>query len=256
MSWSSEIIIFNQPVSKKDKRSLYAKEILLTALRKTEKQYGSAVLKHTPVKNEERAKSLIVRKNYGDIIVGATRRSWERELICIKVPILKGLMGMRVLLINKDQQQKYSNITTLSALKEKNLGAGDTWAITHIFKQTGFKVVTSSQYESLFKMLNKKRFDFFPRGINEVLDEHRVRKVEYPNLHIEESILLKVPLPVYFFANPRKPKLAERVITGLNLMIADGTFDDIFDNHYKTELKQLNLDKRKVFVVSPPLSPN
>ncbi|MGJ8694322.1 MAG: hypothetical protein ACSHW0_17775 [Thalassotalea sp.] len=252
LCWSAEVVLINRPLSKNDNRSDYAIELLRAALVKTEPQYPPAIINFTLEMNEERAKSLIIKENYGDVIYAATRESWEQELIPIKVPLLKGLMGMRVLMIRKEQQQEFSAISTIEQLKKLHLGSGHIWAITQIFEQAGFKVIKSSKYESLFKMLVKQRFDFLPRGVNEIINEYQLRRVEYPSLHIEESILLKVPLPVYFFINPKKPELAQRILKGLNIMIADGSFDEIFNQHFSADLQFLNIDNRKVFEINPP----
>ena len=245
----AEVRLINKPFSNKDQRSVYAKELLTLALSKTQGQYGETLIKYTQVMNEERAKSLMVKENYGDIINGATRESWEQELIPIKIPILKGLMGMRVFLINKEQQPTFAKITSLDELKKLHLGSGHIWAITKRFKQNGFTVITSSHYASLFKMLAKNRFDFFPRGVNEILSEYKFNNVEFPRLHIEETILLKVNLPTYFFVNPKKPILAKRILTGLTMMVSDGSFDNVFNKHFGQELSMLNIDKRKVLEI-------
>ena len=38
---------------------------------------------------------------------------------------------------------------------------------------------------------------------------------KYPDMYIETGLALHVPLPVYFFVTPTKPKLAERIELGL-----------------------------------------
>ena len=247
--WSSEVVLINQAFSNKDKRSEYAKDLLQQVFIKTEDEYPKIILQYTVIMNEERAKLLMYKENYGDVINAATRKSWEHDLIAVKIPILKGIMGMRILLIKKEKQKQFSKISTLSELKEMTLGSGHIWAITPIFKNFGFLVITGSQYEGLFKMLVKERFDYFPRGVNEIIEEYQQHKTELPSLHIEESILLKLSLPVYFFVNPTKPELAKRIETGLKRMIEDGSFDDTFNKHFIKSLKELNISNRKVFVI-------
>lgn len=244
---SNEVIIMNKPFSDKDPRNDYAHELLNAALLKTINKYGSFELKDSIVMNEERAKTTMLLTGYGDVIQAATRKNWETKLIPIRIPILKGMMGKRVFLINKKMQKKFNAINSLDELKQIPLGSGHIWAITKVFKDHGFNVMTGTQYDSMFKMLKRGRFDYFPRGLNEILTEYQLRSNDNPELKIEESILLQTSLPVYFFVNPSKPQLAKRIHEGLNTIIKNGSFDLIFEKHFNHVYDQLNIKNRKVF---------
>ncbi|WP_016954391.1 hypothetical protein [Catenovulum agarivorans] len=197
--------------------------------------------------DEARAAKQMQQGRSVQVMWAAARTDWEASLIVVKHPILKGLMGQRVLLINRQNQLQFSKIESVEELKKLRLGAGHTWSVTAIFQHHQFNVVTSSSYEGLFKMLAKDRFDYFPRGVSEVLNEFDARKALYPNMAIEESIILQTDLPVYFYVTPVDPILALDITNGLSAIIENGRFDELFNQHFAALQKMLQLSKRKIF---------
>jgi len=135
-------------------------------------------------------------------------------------------------------------------------GLGSQWSITPVFEKNGFQVARESDYEGLFRLLAQEQIDYFPRGLNEIFDEYEQRKLQLPDLHIEESLALYVPLPTYFFVSPTKPELAERITSGLEAMIKDGSFEKLFLKYHGEMLRKANLRQRKLFTFdNPNLSP-
>lgn len=246
-TFANDTILVSSPLL--DQRNTYINELLAEVLKQTEEKYGVIDVKYAIEVNNERAKKLILNENYGDVLRGVAQIEWEQTLIPIRIPILNGLNGLRVLLINQQDQAKFSNIKHLDELKKLAGGLGHTWIITKALKQQGFKVVTTPMYDSLFTMLKKNRFDYFSRGLHQILYEYKTRKQENPALHIEETILLYVPLPVFFYVNPNKPKLAERITEGLQLMISNGSFQTLFSKHFADIFTELNINQRKLFYI-------
>ena len=255
-SFGSDTVLINQPVSDLDSRSEYPRKLIEAALEKTRNVYGDYEIKYARKMQWERSKHMLEEGKLIHVIHAATRLQWEKDLIPIRIPVMKGLLGNRIFLIRKQSQSRFNDVNTLEELKSLQAGLGHDWSITSIFKQNGFNIITWSSYEGLFAMLDAGRFDYFPRGINEAPVEYQQRKNKYPNLHIEESILLNLPLPVYFFVTPKKPKLAQRVEQGLNLMIEDGSFDILFFKFHKDMIDSLDISSRKVFKIgNSELSP-
>ncbi|HWW61956.1 MAG TPA: amino acid ABC transporter substrate-binding protein, partial [Thermoanaerobaculia bacterium] len=110
----------------------------------------------------------------------------------------------------------------------------------------------------LFEMLSSKRFDVFLRGAVEVLDEYDQRKRALPDLAIEETLIFYYPMPMYFWfaRNDAGRKLATRAEEGMRMMIADGTYDAIFDKYQRAKIMRLRLKERKIFrIANPNLGP-
>lgn len=115
---------------------------------------------------------------------------------------------------------------TLEALRRLRAGAGTFWSDTQILRANGFTVETTIKFDSLFRMLKAGRFDFIPRTREEIDAELAFHAgqgfAELPGL------ALQYRQPLYFFVARDKPQLAERLLRGLNLAAADGSFDALF----------------------------
>jgi len=101
-------------------------------------------------------------------------------------------------------------------------------------------------------MLSVKRFDYFPRGINEAWNEISEKKEKYPNLAVDPYIALYYPYPVYFFVNKNNLKLADRVERGLTIALEDGTFKALFLKYHSKIIQQADLNNRKIFILKNP----
>ena len=250
-----QITYFPAPESIDDTRFDYATELLKKALEKTVIPDGPFKMKSGGKMNVGRAFQFLEE---GRIVnVGWSSPTVEREekFIPILIPINKGLLGYRVFLIKKQNREKFSSINTLQELKKLKVGQGHVWNDVEVFKANNFRVVTGPDYEGLFEMLSAERFDYFSRGINEAPKEYEERKDKFPNLFIEQRILLYYPWPKYFFTSKKTPKLAERIERGLRIMIKDGSFEKHFMMHHKQDIERVNLKGRKLFKIHNPLLP-
>ena len=252
----ADIILVNRPSTIEDRRYDYPKKLLTENLKVTEIEYGYATIKETQLKMP-RNRTLRELEKGGNIHVmaEASKISWEQRLIPIRIPIRKGIQGYRTFLILKKNQPMLSKITTLEELKKISTGSGGQWATTDILKKNGFFVKTGNNYEGLFSMLIKGRFITFGRGINETAEEFNRFKGKFPELSIEQDLLLYIPLPTYFFVSPQKPELAKRIEAGLQIMMNNGSFDKMFNDEFAESINNANLSKRRIFrIVNPNLS--
>lgn len=177
----------------------------------------------------------------------------EQELRPIRIPILKGLLGYRILIINKKNQYKFSQVKTLDDLKQFTFGQGKTWTDTKILQANGLKVITTNKYPGLFHMVDGERFDAFPRGVNEPFGE-LAQRPDMTDLKVEDTILLVYRMPFYLFVSRDNPKLGNDIETGLNRAIADGSFDRIFysEPNIKDVLDKANMKNRRIFNLTNP----
>lgn len=190
-----------------------------------------------------------------------TMSNQEREQLLrpIRVPIFKGLLGKRVLVIRAEDRQKFVSVTTEKELKKWVAGQGAHWPDTDILQTNGFRVTEGGNRESLYKMLAAKRFDFFPRGVAEIATEKDL--IEANKMMVEPRLLLSYPAPMYFFVNRRNAELAERLERGWAIIIANGTFDDFFYHHPRVKAAMAELKRHKHYVIKldnpylPPETP-
>ena len=240
-----------------DQRYLYRVELLKLALEKTLETDGPYILK--PVDEEmtqARGLSYLQKGQTVDIAFLPTTAERERQFLPIKIPILRGILGYRVLLIHKDDAVKFSTIETFEQLKAGyTAGFGADWADLTILKQNGISVDETVKYELLFAKLEKKRFDYFPRGINEAWQEIHTFSSTCPNLMVDSHLALYYPYPVYFFANAHNVQLAERIERGLTIALNDGSFKELFLTYHKDLIEQAGLAHRKLFRLENPTLP-
>lgn len=248
-SFAAEVVYVLKREVAGDIRYDYPNELLEMAFDKTP-EFGDVDLASNFL-NITRNRQLMELQNgeFLDVVAQPTKLDWEAKLIPIYIPIKKGIMSYRLFFINKDSQDKLSMFNTLEEVKKLRTGAGSQWSTTRAMKDAGFNLVTTAKYASLFPMLKAKRYEVFPRGIDEIWGEYEFNKQNNANLIIENHLALYIPLPAYFFVNPRKKDLAKRIRLGLDRMIDDGSFDDIFNKYYGDTVAKANLESRKVFEI-------
>ncbi len=190
-----------------------------------------------------------------DVIALGTNAEREAQLLPIKIDILRGIVGFRLLVIRSADQERITRMDDISLRKQLMFGLNSQWADLPIMRANGFSVVTSSDYENLFVMLAANRFDAFPRGLNEARRELDERKQNYPQLAIEKSKALYFPYPVYFWVNKNNVALAKRIELGLNRSLADGSFRKLFESYHAAEITALKKEKRKVMLLDNTILP-
>ncbi len=190
-----------------------------------------------------------------DVMWAASDASLEAQVLPVRIPLLKGLLGHRIFLIHKNSQHKFDAVNTLEDLKKIKLGQGTRWADTAILEGNGLNVIKTEKYESLLYMLDGGRFDAFPRGVQEPWSE--VDKIPGLELAIEKRLMLVYKMPFYLFVSPDNKALAREIENGLNAMIADGTFDHEFlnDPSIKKVIELADLKNRTVFYLDNPALP-
>jgi hypothetical protein len=184
----------------------------------------------------------------------STTPEFERSLVPVRIPVDKNLGGYCVFLIRAEDKGRFAKVKTVDDLRRFTYGLGLGWVDVGILRYNGFKVVTGSNYDGLFEMLLHKRFDVFLRAATEVLDEYAQRKKTLPNLTIEDSILFYYPLPMYFWfpKSAEGRRLAARAEEGMRMMIADGTYDAIFNKYQRAKIERLHLKERRLFTIRNP----
>lgn len=243
-----EIVRFPRPEFEGDRRFDYALQLLQLGLSKTGTDYR-VQLAAIPMNQERQVLELEADRT---IDVAPIPSSAEREerLLPIRIPIQKGVLGLRLGLIRKGDQGRFAGVNTLEDLKRVRIAQGQEWPDTLILRGNGIDVITAPRYEGLFGMLVSQRFDYFPRSINEIWDE---LEIHGGALEVESRIALHYFYDAYFMVNKKNTRLAEAIRQGLEKAVADGSFDRLFDQHHGERLRKSQLDKRTVIELRNPL---
>ncbi|MCP4326020.1 MAG: amino acid ABC transporter substrate-binding protein, partial [Alteromonadales bacterium] len=142
---------------------------------------------------------------------------------------------------------------TLQDLISQNIKIGQhqNWPDTQIMEANGLKLWKANKYSLLFDLLAAGRFDCFSRGANEVVQEFYTHS--YKGLMIENHLIIYYPLPLYYFVNSDKPKLAERLTKGLKTLQKSGEYEAMFAEKFGTSLQYLKMQKRTIIELNNPL---
>lgn len=161
-----------------------------------------------------------------DLIWSTTTPEREAQALAVRFNLLKGINELRFLLVRAADLPALRPLRTLEALRRLRAGAGTYWSDTQILRANGFTVETATKSELLFRMLKAGRFDFIPRTREEIDSE----LLQFADQGFAElpGVALQYRQPLYFFVTRDKPQLAERLLRGLNLAAADGSFDALF----------------------------
>ncbi|WP_395401863.1 hypothetical protein ACHMW6_28075 [Pseudoduganella sp. UC29_106] len=175
------------PFSPNDFRRVYAQALLREILRRTEPEFGPWKLELAPVHMErKRLFAALKEGRLVNVTAYPVNAEWANKLKFVPVPIDMGVQSWRVALIDKRRQAKFRSLDA-ARLKQLRAGAGSAWVTVHSLQANGFSVVTGGNYEGLFDMLMAERFDYFPRGVNEIFRELETHRRDYPSLALEEN---------------------------------------------------------------------
>ena len=190
-----------------------------------------------------------------DVIALGTNADREARMRPVRVDILRGIVGYRVMVIRAADQARVAAMNEWDLRRQLTFGLNSQWADLEILRANGFAVVTSSRYESLFGMLAAGRFDAFTRGLNEADVELEARRARYPQLALERTKALYFPYPVYFWVARDREALAQRIQRGLQAALADGSFRALFLRCHAREIAMLARDRRQVVRLGSPILP-
>lgn len=201
---------------------------------------------------------MLKSKEYLDVMHSMSNAERENEFIAVKIPLLKGLMGKRMLFVNRANLAEFQGMTELSQLKQKVGCQGIHWPDSDILEANGFNIARVVVFEAMFEMVVKGRCDYFARGIHEIYPELSSIKDKHPELVIVPNIIVSYPAPVYFFLGQHNQALANRIEVGLFRLKQSGQFDIMMQQNPLTEhvFPLSKWQEVKVFEITNSLLPN
>ncbi|PLY43799.1 hypothetical protein CSZ94_07340 [Janthinobacterium sp. ROICE36] len=109
---------------------------------------------------------------------------------------------------------------------------------------------TSSTYDGLFQPLAAGRIDYVPRSVIEVQSE-LASHAQSP-LALDAHLVIRYPAALYFFVGRHRPELARHIEIGLETMLADGSFAQLFQRHFGRFADGLKLSHRYMLELANP----
>lgn len=247
---ATDVVKMLKPILAFDKRAKHKDEVIISALDITIPEYGPYTYEAVNV-NMTTSRALISMKTgeHINVFIAPSNEAWAENTIEIKVPVRQGLLSYRLLLVNKQDLPKYKNVKTFEDIKKLSAGLMADWSTTTLYSDLGMKVVNSHNFEGLFLMLNKQRFDYIPRAIYEVFDEYESRKDSLENVVIEPTLALYIPMATYAYVSPSEPRLAARIEAGLKKLVDSGKMKEILEKYYAEDIAKTNLKDRRIIEI-------
>ncbi len=183
----------------------------------------------------------------------------ERIFIPVRVPLYKGLFGIRTLLVNKNKLNDLKFLTSIEDLKKVTFTQGSEWPDTQILKSNGFSIYELQKKEDMIASLQTGKALLYPRSIAEI--NYEMEENATAELAILPNIYLYYPTAIYFFVQRTKEgkHLADRLEFGLNEAINDGTFDQLFNKSMSKIITKAELDNKRMIklnnLILPELTP-
>ncbi len=229
-----------------DNRADYYLKLLNLVLNKSGNHYQ---LRPNPeLMTTRRAIQLMGSHGGIDVFWGPTTKDMENEYLPVRVPIDKGILGWRLLLIQSSDRELFAKVRSPEQLQVLDAGLERDWTDTTILRANGYRVVGADAYETMFDMLVNNRFQYFPRGVGEIWGEAQ----HHPTLEVEKHLALHYPSFTYFFVGKGNTKLAGEIERGLHAAIADGSFEKLFEQYNGEQIRRADLKNRLVFELTNP----
>ncbi|WP_141096159.1 hypothetical protein [Lacimicrobium sp. SS2-24] len=231
----------------------YFPELLNLALSKTQQEYGSYKLEAVTAPITQNRQFKEIDKGTVDVFWTMTTTAREQQAIAVPVPLMKGLYGMRLLAINRHDQSVFDTIKDLPDFNGYIALQGADWPDVTILQAAGLKVSTEVEERYRYTFLHLNQGFYYPRGLTEIFAE--MERHPHADLSVERKHLFVYPAAIYFFVSHARPNLAERLTTGLNKAIADGSFDRVFFDFegHQSWISQARLSQRTVHWMDNPL---
>jgi hypothetical protein len=244
-------IVYPRPSNLTDLRADYAKAVLALAMSEAHADY-TIRMTHDVMERQRALRELAAGETI-NLHWTSMGEQDEANLRPIYVPIHRGLIGYRVLIIRKDRQREFDGIRTLDQLKPLIGGQGFGWVDVGILRHAGLHIDTST-YDTLFEMAEAGRIDYYPRGVAEAYAELEERAKTDPDLTVERHLLLAYRSDFLFYTNKRNERLAQAIERGLQAAYADGSFLRLFNTHpyIQQALLRADLAKRTVIPIENP----
>jgi len=202
----------------------------------------------------------VERRDIANISSGETDVYWlhtskrvEQVISPIRIPLFKGLVGWRIMVVRRDDKDLLHPVKTLSDLKVFRFVQGNDWPDTEILRANGLRVTTSVEFGALYRMLHHERAELLPRSPLEIWNE--LEDTETTGAVVDEHLVLVYPSAYYFFVADENKTLHQAIENGLNTAVADGSFNALFCRYFANQLVRAKLETRNVIHLDNPLLP-
>lgn len=251
-AWAADVVVYPRHQAQSDPQLQYMLEVLRLALSRSGKAYELRQSASEMVQSRAIAE-LAANSRAVDVIWVMSTPEREAQLIPIRFPIDRGLIGWRLALVNAQRPGVLAGVKDAQALARFTSGQMHDWPDTDVLRANGLTVLVSPTYEGLFKQLASNRIDYFPRSVMEIRNELNAH--DTLPVVMDQSLMIRYPAAFYFFVSKKRPELAADINKGLETALADGSFPRLFKRHILPLLEGLKLQERTIVSLKNPNLP-
>lgn len=226
----------------KEPRKLYERDhYLYELLDKALKAAGATYeYEHVTVHPHQQRTLMALSSGKVDLHWSMTSPDREQIAIAIPVPLFKGYIGKRAIMVKQERLAHFADLKNIEQLKSFTAVQGHDWPDTKILAFNNLPIKPLSNYQAMFKLLASGRVDYFPRSFIEVNSELAENPGKFALL---PDVYLEYPTAFYFFVNKNKATLAEDLKVGLEKLQVSGEFDALFERYFLKDLSALPMYK-------------
>lgn len=248
LSAHAEVFRFGVPATHKFE---YELAVIRLALENAEGDHRLEVVQ-LPVVSARRWRQIVIDGEQGiNLVLSGYEPELEGVLAPVTIPLTRGLLGYRLLVVKQDRLHELSHIDTLSELRNFQIGSGYRWQENSILRDNGLSLELG-HYQNLWAMLTWERFDIFHRGVHEVFDELEARHRD--RFAILPGVALAFRFDYFLYVPADRQDLQRILYQGLANAYANGSFMAFFESHpvIRKTLELADMDSRQVIRLKTP----
>jgi hypothetical protein len=238
-----------------DGRKPYETDLIRLLIEASEDKYGPAKLDLSEQPMSGTRGRFQLKSGRGiDIITAPLLYDWEPNdtSIVLEHDVAQNILGYRRLVIRNSDRKKFATIESIDQLKRMTLGQGQQWRDSRVYSHASMPMVHSSTLANLFPMLQRKRYDYLPIGVNEVEAYLAEYEGQGFDLVVAENIILFYAWPVRIFISESNPALAQRLDYGWQVAQKNGDIDALFNHHFSSLISAFNTPDTRLFILENP----
>ncbi|WP_162558478.1 hypothetical protein [Saliniradius amylolyticus] len=239
----------------KNPNNRYFIELLDKAMQASQERYGTYKLQPLQIHITQSRQLKELNKGTIDVFWSVATERRESQVLAVNFPLIKGAYGIRLLVVNMLDKDRFESVDSLAALRLIPILVGRDWPDAELLMLHGFNLDTSIEDRLKYQSLSVRGNKLYPRGLFEAMNE--LDEQSFSNLTILQRHVICYPQVVKYFVAKHNRRLSDRLLYGLKRLKESGEFDRFFAAFpaHKNVLEHLVLRDSMLHRLSNPYLP-
>jgi hypothetical protein len=231
-TYASDSIKVVGPQKAQDASHDYFVSLLRMALAKSNNTSAITIIPHS---GQGRVLKMLANSDLYDVVWTGVSKERDQLLHRVPIPLFKGGLGWRGLVMRKDAVDNFKAISDTTLLSKYIACQGRHWPDADILKEAGLPVQLVSSFDAMLEMVELRRCDYLPLSIFEGRSELAAVQDRFPTLIFNESLIISYPITMNFYVKKNNVALAGDLEAGLIKLINSGEFENFMKAHSLTK---------------------